>query len=114
MTSMYPSPGSTLSSVSDAYDTDSTAAVKSKDTISKSVDAAMDKANGNTNGVTAGISIRNGPVDEMDVDGPVNGAVTGKRKSRGSIPNGKSYKDASDSDDAPIVSCMFSFLRPSD
>lgn len=92
--------------------TDMQPLVKSKDTISKSVDAAMDKADGVTNGVSAGISVRNGPVEEMDVDSPVNGAngaVTGKRKSRASLTNGKSYKDASDSDDAPLVGRLLVF-----
>jgi len=64
----------------------------------------MDKqlpANGH---VEPGISIRMGPVDNMDVDGP-NGTANGKRKSRGSIPN-VSYKDHSgseDEDDKPLV-----------
>jgi DNA topoisomerase I len=53
-------------------------------------------------GLPAPVSIRHGPItdaDSMDVDGPqVNGS--GKRKSRTSHV---SYKDDSDSDDAPIV-----------
>lgn len=51
----------------------------------------------------AGISIRNGPVqdDSMDIDTP-NG--TAKRKARNSVGNNTSYKDESDSDDAaPLV-----------
>jgi DNA topoisomerase-1 len=75
----------------------------SKDTIPKAVDKAMDKqlpANGH---VEPGISIRMGPVDDMDVDAP-NGMVNGKRKSRGSIAT-TSYKERSgseDEDDKPL------------
>lgn len=66
--------------------------------------------------VEPGISIRMGPVDDMEVDAPAtNGNVNGKRKGRNSIPNGKSYKDASSSedDDKPLVlrisrPCLFS------
>jgi DNA topoisomerase-1 len=60
----------------------------------------MDKqlpANGH---VEPGISIRMGPVDDMDV-----GMVNGKRKSRGSIAT-TSYKERSgseDEDDKPLV-----------
>lgn len=51
------------------------------------------------------LSLRNGPVQEMDIDTSPNGAVTGKRKSRASLSNGKSYKEATDSeDDEPLVS----------
>jgi DNA topoisomerase-1 len=84
---------------------------KSKETISKSLDRAMDKSNPAGEVSQAGISIRNGPVDEMDIDGPatdthlVNGAK-GKRKSRASLGNTKTYKEASsdpDVDDAPLV-----------
>lgn len=55
------------------------------------------KANGHVN---PGVSVRMGPMeDEMDVDKPVNGT---KRKS--SMANGKTYKEASDSDDdVPLV-----------
>ncbi|KAF2626909.1 DNA topoisomerase 1 [Macroventuria anomochaeta] len=69
----------------------------SNETISKVVDKAMDKqvpANGH---VEPGISIRMGPVDDMDVDAP-NGTANGKRKSRGSIPTAN-YKEQSGSDD---------------
>ncbi|OSS54020.1 hypothetical protein B5807_00944 [Epicoccum nigrum] len=75
----------------------------SKDTIPKAVDKAMDKqlpANGH---VEPGISIRMGPVDNMDIDAP-NGTANGKRKSRGSIPT-TSYKERSgseDEDDKPL------------
>lgn len=66
----------------------------------------MDKETPTTNGnVAPGISIRNGPVDKMEVDDPpkvTNGVTNGKRKSRGSIQ--KAYKEAtsSDDDDVPI------------
>jgi hypothetical protein len=73
--------------------------VKSAATISASVDRAMDKQVPNkTNGA---ISIRNGPVEHMDVD--KNGHTNGKRKSRPS--NSKSYKDSTstDDDDIPLV-----------
>ncbi|KAJ8108018.1 hypothetical protein OPT61_g8466 [Boeremia exigua] len=75
----------------------------SKEIISKDVDKDMDKqlpANGH---VEPGISIRMGPVDDMDVDAP-NGTTNGKRKSRGSIPTA-SYKERSgseDDDDKPL------------
>jgi DNA topoisomerase I len=64
---------------------------------------------------TAGISIRNGPVEEMDVDDVdkaprTNGVVVAKRKARSSVTNGKSYKDdtSSESDDnKPLVCCIY-------
>ncbi|KAF3046480.1 DNA topoisomerase 1 [Didymella heteroderae] len=63
----------------------------------------MDKqlpANGH---VEPGISIRMGPVDDMDVDAP-NGTANGKRKSRGSIPtaNYKEQSGSEDEDDKPL------------
>ena len=84
---------------------------KSKDTIPKSVDRALDKSFPSGNGLKPGISIANGPVTEMDIDEqPVNGvqtngAVIGKRKSRASLGNAaKSYKEATDDeDDQPLV-----------
>lgn len=80
-------------------------AIKSKDVISKSVDKAMDKAQPASNGAV-GISIRNGPVEEMDIDQPqVNGT---KRKARASTS--KSYKEDSDgSEDAPLVRVVTHF-----
>ena len=67
----------------------------------------MDKANPPALHGAPGISIRNGPVDEMDIDEPVtNGNPNGKRKARGSMSNVKSYKEASgedDEDDKPLV-----------
>jgi DNA topoisomerase-1 len=64
----------------------------------------MDKQVPSNGHVEPGISIRMGPVDDMDVDAP-NGNANGKRKSRGSIPTGKSYKEQSSSeeDDKPLV-----------
>ena len=63
----------------------------------------MDKANPTAKRALPGISIRNGPIEEMDIDGPVgnelavNGTATGKRKARQSLGNGKSknYKEVS-------------------
>ena len=86
--------------------TDASTAAKSDDRVPKELDRKLDKelpANGH---VEPGISIRMGPVDDMDVDAPAtNGAANGKRKARNSITNGKSYKDASssDEDDKPLV-----------
>ncbi|KAG8526991.1 uncharacterized protein KY384_008420 [Bacidia gigantensis] len=77
-------------------------APKSKDKIPKSVDRALDKAQPATNGAV-GISVRNGPVVEMEVDEPqLNGNTSSKRKARPSQT--KSYEEAtSDSDeDAPL------------
>jgi DNA topoisomerase-1 len=60
----------------------------------------MDKVNPSNGTVDPGVSIRMGPVEEMDIDEPVtNGNANGKRKSRGSLTNGRSYKEASSSDD---------------
>ena len=66
----------------------------------------MDKADPTGTPLDAPISIRNGPIQNADADG--NGlAVNGnKRKSRSSLNQGVNYKDASDSDDQPIVSLM--------
>lgn len=83
---------------------------KSADTVSKAVDNAMDKQVQSNGDVKPGISIAMGPVEEMDVDTPgkpiTNGTSNSKRKA--SMGNGKSYKDASvseeEDDDAPLVS----------
>ena len=73
---------------------------KSVGIIPESVDKAMDKANPPAVHGAPGISIRNGPVDEMDIDEPVaNGNANGKRKARNSMGNGKSYKEESEEDD---------------
>lgn len=58
-----------------------------------------------------GISIRNGPVEEMDVGDAdkapqTNGVAGGKRKARSSVTNGKSYKEDTSSgseDNKPLV-----------
>ena len=75
---------------------------KSQGIIPASVDKAMDKENPPAVHGAPGISIRNGPVDEMDIDEPVingNANGTGKRKARSGMGNGKSYKEASEEDD---------------
>ncbi|KFA67403.1 hypothetical protein S40285_00259 [Stachybotrys chlorohalonatus IBT 40285] len=66
--------------------------------ISAADDRALDRTGPNGNTSLAGLSVRNGPVDDgMDIDAPAtNGAA--KRKSRSSLPK-VSYKDESDSDD---------------
>jgi DNA topoisomerase-1 len=85
----------------------SSAVALSNDRISKDEDKAMDKQVPSNGHVEPGISIRMGPVDDkMDVDEPAtNGNANAKRKARSSITNGKSYKDASSSedDDKPLV-----------
>ena len=72
----------------------------------------MDKANPSTNGEQVGISLRNGPVEEMEIDEPnvqsskTNGAASTKRKARESMTKGKSYKEArseNEDDDQPLV-----------
>jgi DNA topoisomerase I len=66
--------------------------------IPKRVDKAMDKASAKRTSAPAGISIRNGPItgDKMDVDKAVS---NGKRKSRGSAANAKSYKEVGSDDE---------------
>ena len=79
---------------------------KSKETIPKSLDKALDKANPAAKNAAPGISIRNGPVDMMDVDPPHMNGTNGKRKARNSTGVGKTYKEASDSeeeDEKPLV-----------
>lgn len=72
----------------------------SKDIIPKSLDKAMDKANPDAVNGAPGISIRNGPMDEMEIDGPeVNGNASTKRKARGGTGKGKMYKESTDEDD---------------
>ena len=81
-------------------------APRSNPTISKSLDKVLDKQTpSSAKRVDPGISIRNGPADEMDVDSPtINGTGASKRKSRTSV-NHKSMKEpSSDEDDEPIVS----------
>ena len=69
--------------------------------ISRADDIALDKSVPAKGSGMAGLSIRNGPVEngEMDLDSPAtNGA---KRKSRGSMT--KSYKEESESEGEPLV-----------
>lgn len=69
--------------------------------ISRAEDIALDKSMSKPSGM-AGLSIRNGPVvnGEMDLDSPsTNGS---KRKSRDSITK-VDYKDESESDGEPLV-----------
>jgi DNA topoisomerase-1 len=77
----------------------------SNDRISKAEDKAMDEQVPSNGHVEPGISIRMGPVDAMDVDAPATNGANGKRKARASLTNGKTYKDASSSeeDDKPLV-----------
>lgn len=80
--------------------------MKSQDRIPKSVDKAMGKGKPSNGHVDPGVSIRMGPVEEMDVDTPLaNGHMNGKRKARNNTTNGKGYKEASSSedDDKPLV-----------
>ena len=67
----------------------------------------MDKANPPVANGAPGISFRNGPMDQMEIDGPgINGKASSKRKSRGSMGKGRSYKEASDEEDedeGPLV-----------
>ncbi|KAL8766002.1 MAG: hypothetical protein Q9209_007091 [Squamulea sp. 1 TL-2023] len=75
---------------------------KSTDIIPKSLDKAMDAASKPNKHAAPGISIRNGPVEDMDVD--ERAGASGKRKGRPSMSNGVSYKDASDDseEDKPL------------
>ena len=78
--------------------------VKSDDRVSHQVDRAMDKQTPSNGHVEPGLSIRMGPVEDMEVDAPVtNGNTNGKRKARSSLTN--TYKEASNSedDDKPLV-----------
>ena len=73
----------------------------SSSTISRSEDKAMDRSLPNGKSSMVGLSLRNGPVEDMDVDAPsTNGA--NKRKSRSSISK-VDYRDDSDSDGEPLV-----------
>ena len=81
----------------------------SKDIISENVDKAMDRAVPSNRDVLPGISIRNGPVHEIDTPMPdANGLETNrgpvKRKVRESFTR-PSYADAetSEEDDKPLV-----------
>ena len=80
--------------------------IKSKPTISKSVDKAMDKRTPSSkHGVDPGISLRNGPAAAMDLDSPItNGIGSTKRKARAGVNNKSLKEPSSDEDDEPIVS----------
>jgi DNA topoisomerase-1 len=67
----------------------------------------MDDTDTSMGELNPGISIRNGPVEAMDVDPP---ATNGNGIKRKSSMNGKSYKDTteSDDDDVPLVRRMHS------
>ncbi|KAJ4288166.1 DNA topoisomerase 1 [Kalmusia sp. IMI 367209] len=77
---------------------------KSEDRIPKDVDQKLDKEFPSNGHVEPGVSIRMGPVEEMEVDVPAtNGNLNGKRKARSSITNGTTYKEeTSDEDDKPL------------
>jgi len=64
----------------------------------------MDKELPSNGHVAPGISIRMGPVDDMDIDPPATNG-NAKRKARNSMTNSKTYKDASGSEDdtKPLV-----------
>ena len=61
----------------------------------------MDKANKPSKHAAPGISIRNGPVEEMDIDesNSKGQETNGKRKARANMSNGISYREPSDDDD---------------
>ncbi|KAI7223417.1 topoisomerase I [Hortaea werneckii] len=93
--------------MSDSEDDKPLQAVKSNESISKAEDTAMDKENpsNHENGeADPGITMVNGPVDDMQVDPQppfTNGTASSKRKA--SMQNGKSYKEDSESeDDVPL------------
>lgn len=87
-------------------------AALSHDRITKDEDKALDKEVPSNGHVEPGISIRMGPVEDMDVDEPAtNGNANGKRKARSSITNGKSYKhESSEEDDKPLVRALIRLL----
>ncbi|KAF1949423.1 DNA topoisomerase 1 [Byssothecium circinans] len=62
----------------------------------------MDKQTPSNGHVEPGVSIRMGPVEDMDVDPPAN--TNGKRKARGSLNAAKTYKEASSSEDEKPLS----------
>jgi DNA topoisomerase-1 len=67
----------------------------------------MDKADAKTDYAPAGVSIRNGPVNEMDVDTPITNG-TSKRKARTSTSKSVNYnvdssEGDSDEDAVPLV-----------
>lgn len=88
--------------------TDACTAAKSDDRIPKDLDRKLDKELPSNGHVEPGVSIRMGPVEDMDVDSPATNAnLNGKRKARTSLTNGKSYKEESSDDDKPLVRHVF-------
>ncbi|KAI9755937.1 MAG: hypothetical protein M4579_004068 [Chaenotheca gracillima] len=85
--------------------------LQSQESIPESLDKKMDGDCPSTNQAEAGISLRNGPIEEMDVDEPevnavvTNGTGSSKRKGRVSAGQGKSYKEESsdEDDDVPLA-----------
>jgi DNA topoisomerase-1 len=74
---------------------------KSRGSIPKALDNAMDRQVTTNGTVQPGISMAMGPVQEMDVGKPTtNGTTAGKRKS--SMAHGKTYKESSDSEDDDV------------
>ena len=74
--------------------------VKSKESVSKAEDSEAGKTLNDT--MDPGVSMRMGPVQDMEVDSPAVNGVNGKRKSRA---NGNTYKEATSSEedeDAPL------------
>ena len=61
----------------------------------------MDRNGPSSADANPGVSLRMGPVKTIDISAKanVNGMTNGKRKSRTSATNGKSYKESSASDD---------------
>ena len=80
---------------------------KSSATIPKAIDTAMDnEASASDGAVKPCISMAFGPADDnMDIDQPATNGASANGKRKASMTNGKSYKDASESesDDAPLV-----------
>ena len=79
----------------------------SKDIVAKKVDQAMDKTLPPSSDIQPGISIRNGPIQEIemaDANGVETNGDTTKRKSRGTMHR-PSYAEAesSEEDDKPLV-----------
>ncbi|KUJ22287.1 putative DNA topoisomerase 1 [Mollisia scopiformis] len=84
--------------------------------ISKATDKKMDQAGSSKSNLPAGISIRNGPVidDEMDVDAPTTNGHA-KRKSRTSTSKAVKYHDDTDeSDDEPLAKRQRTTQKPAD
>ena len=70
----------------------------------------MDDTDTSMGELNPGVSIRMGPVEDMDVDSP---ATNGNGTKRKSSMNGKSYKDTTESDDdddVPLVRHMHSVM----